>query len=239
MRNPLVRMVREAKEWLSRAEFPRNETVRSLRSQEFIEHNGVQLKNMHRSETELCDLIAALVVTRGYRSVLEIGTLFGFSALHIAEALDRTGGKLRTVDMRVAKRKWGTGEEVENIHELAIRLAKDANLEHRIDFVSGRSDVVMPRLVLDEHQYDIVFIDGSHSRYVVTLDVLNAINLLADGGVVVFDDVSENVALRDYNHGGPNSILAPFIASGQFHMLPLSYNTLLMQPARGMGSMGA
>lgn len=232
MRNPLIDIIKEAKIWLTATDYPLNETVRRLRTSTFIEHNGVKLKNMHRSETELCDLLAGLVVTQRYRSVLEIGTLFGFSTLHLAEALDGTGGMVRTVDMRVARRKWGTGEEVENIHELALRLAQESGLESRIEFISGRSDVVMPKLALDGHQFDLIFIDGSHSRYVVTLDVLNALNLLDDDGVIVFDDVSENVALRDYNYGGPNSILAPFIASGRFHMLPLSYNTLLMKPVR-------
>jgi predicted O-methyltransferase YrrM len=232
MQNPLVSIVNDAKAWLATADYPRNETVRRLRVSEFIEHDDVQLKNMHRSETDLCDLLAGLVVTRSCRSVLEIGTLFGFSTLHLAEALEGSGGKVSTIDMRVAKRKWGTGEYVENIHELALRLAKESGLQNRIEFVSGRSDVVMPKLVLKGEQFDLIFIDGSHSRFVVTLDVLNALNLLSDDGIVVFDDVSENVALRDYNHGGPNSILAPFIASGRFHMLPLSYNTLLMQPVR-------
>lgn len=230
MRNPLIEIVNSARTWLTTANFPANELVRRLRTSNFIEHNGAQLKNMHRSEVELCDLLAALVATRECRAVLEIGTLFGFSTLHIAEAIRMTGGRVRTVDMRVAKRKWGTGEEVENIHDLALRLAKESGLDPYIDFVSGRSDVVMPKLALEGHQFDLVFIDGSHSRYVVTLDVLNAINLLSEGGLIVFDDISENVALRDYNHGGPNSILAPFIASGCFHMLPLTYNTLLMQP---------
>lgn len=230
MPNPLVSIVAEAKAWLDERQYPRNATVRTLRATEYIDHNGARLKNMHRSETELCDLLAGIVVTRNCRSVLEIGTLFGFSTLHLADALEITGGRVKTIDMRVAKRKWGTGEDVENIHELALRLATESGLGSRIDFVSGRSDVLMPKLALEGQQFDLIFIDGSHSRYVVTLDVLNALNLLSDGGLIVFDDVSENVALREYNHGGPNSILAPFIASGRFHMLPLSYNTLLMQP---------
>ena len=67
MRNPLIDIIKEAKIWLTATDYPLNETVRRLRTSTFIEHNGVKLKNMHRSETELCDLLAGLVVTQRVR----------------------------------------------------------------------------------------------------------------------------------------------------------------------------
>lgn len=227
----LIKMFNASQNAIKKIDFPSNPTIIELRNSEYIRHNDVFLKNMHRSEVSLCDTIAGLIIFNKFKDILEIGTLFGFSTLHIAEALKiNGGGKISTIDIRIANRKWGTGEEVENIHELAIKLAAEAGLSEYINFISGRSDVEMPKLCFSENKFDLIFIDGSHSRYVVTLDLLNALNILKPGGLIIFDDISENVALREYNVGGPNSILGPFIASGRFHMLPLSYNTLLMQP---------
>lgn len=226
----LVEHVNAAREWVKDSEFPLNPVTRRLRSSDFIEHNGQKLKNAHRSEDQLCDVVSGLIATRGYREVLEIGTLFGYSTLHFAEAATFNGGGVTTIDMRVKSRKWITGESVEDIHEFAISSAQESGLESVITFISGRSDVVMPNLTIEQKRFDLIFIDGSHSKYIVTLDLINAFNLLSADGLIILDDISENAALREYNHGGPNTVLMHLIGSPNHVLLPLSYNTMIVKP---------
>jgi predicted O-methyltransferase YrrM len=83
-------------------------------------------------------------------------------------------------------------------------------------------------LVLEGREYDLVFIDGSHSRYTVTLDIINSVNLIRAGGIIVLDDVSEGIAVKDFHHGGPNSVLPALLASGRFDLISPSQNTMLV-----------
>lgn len=228
--NDLIDAVNVARHWCSKNGFPKNPVTRRLRSQEFIEHRGVKLKNAHRSANDLCDFLMGIIATQKYKRILEIGTLFGFSTLHLAEAAALNNGRVTTIDLRVRKRTWVTGETVEDIHELALKYADESDLAKRIVFMSGRSETILAQQVLDGERFDLVFIDGSHSKYVVILDLINALNLLTPNGLIVFDDVSQNVALREYNHGGPNSLLPDLLASQNFDMLALSYNTMVLRP---------
>ena len=228
--NALVDAVNESLRWVADHGFPRNPVTKRLRSSDFITHRGQKLRNAHRSSDALCDILAGLTATQRYANVLEIGTLFGYSALHLGEAASGHGGHVTSIDLRVKRRKWVTGEFVEDIHELAIANVEEADLTGFITLMSGRSDVLMPQLTLAKRSFDLIFIDGSHSSHIVVLDVINALNLISERGVIILDDVSENVALRPHTHGGPNQVLMHLVGGQRFWMLPLSYNTLLLQP---------
>jgi predicted O-methyltransferase YrrM len=222
----------QATQWLEKNRFPTNDLTLQLRRTRKFEHNGVSLDTGHRMADKMCDLIGGLIRSAGFKRGLEIGTLFGFSTLHLAEALQANGGNLTTVDLRVAKRRWHSGQEVENIHLAAERFIADAGYKSCVRFLAGDSTNVLPSLFLDGESFDFVLIDGSHSRYVVTLDFLNARNLITDDGIIIMDDISEGIAVKDFHHGGPNSILPALYARGEFEMLPISGNVMLLQKAR-------
>lgn len=227
MSNPLVQILKESKEWIAANKFPENKTTRTLRQEKSFVHQGVRLGTLHRTLDQLCDLMAGVIVTRSMKRVLEIGTLFAYSTLHLAEATSKVvgGGTVDTIDYRLPKRKWATGEEVVNIHEAALKFTNEAGYDDVIKFHSGRSDALMPEMVDDGRKFDLIFIDGSHSKYVVALDVINSINLLEDGGLIFMDDIGENIATK--NNGGPNEVVLSLLASGQFDILPISANTLV------------
>lgn len=45
-------------------------------------------------------------------------------------------------------------------------------------------------LLFENHKkYNLIWIDGSHSYPVVTIDIVNALNLIDDGGVILCDDI--------------------------------------------------
>jgi predicted O-methyltransferase YrrM len=230
MLDDMIDRVETARAWLSNNSFPENEVTRRMRASKHFEHDGQMLLTAHRTPDTLCDLMCAWGITNGYTSYLEIGTLFGYSTLHFAESAKRTGGRLATVDLRLHERVWHTGETVRDIHTAAEKFIREAGLDDVVDFHEGRSEAVLSQFVLERRSFDLIFIDGSHSRFVVTLDVLNALNLISDNGVIFMDDISESIAVKDTFHGGPNSILPAFIASGRFDIIMPTPATLAMRP---------
>ena len=226
----LVLKIRQAKKWCGDNDFPSNKLTRELRVAQFFEHMGQMVPNVHRSSNELCDSIVGCIMTLKLKKVLEIGTLFGYSTLHLAEAAAMVGGHVVTVDLRVSERKWQNGEVVKDIHLAAEKNIQNAGFGKVVTFMAGRSEQILSQLVLAGEQFDLIFIDGSHSRYVVTLDLLNSINLISPGGLIFLDDISEGIAVKDFHHGGPNSIIPPLIAAGRFDILLLSSNTMVLRP---------
>lgn len=208
-------------------DYSKNKFLLDFRSQKYFMHKGQKLPKVHSTVNKLLDVMVSMILVEGSKRVLEIGTLYGYSTLHFAYALSQTGGTVDTVDLRVPKRKWHDGQIVENIHESALHFAEESQLRDIINFHSGSSTEILPDMVFnDGPQYDLIFIDGSHSRYVVTLDLLNSINLLSKDGIIFFDDVSEGIAVKDFHHGGPNSILPSLI--GKFGIVPFTGNTLAL-----------
>lgn len=228
MHRNLVRDIKNAREWLVHNKFPRNSYTLNMRNSKTIDHFGQILPNAHRSSNDLCDLISATIVINKLKSLLEIGTLFGYSTLHLAEAASYVDGHLDSVDLRVSERKWMNGEIVKDIHLSAEKNIKDSGFSDQVTLWSGRSDSILSQFVMEGRSYDLIFIDGSHSRYVVTLDLLNSLNLISEKGFIFMDDISEGIAVKDFHHGGPNSILPSVIASGRFNIVTLSSNTLVL-----------
>lgn len=221
-----------AKTYLSTHRFPQNAVTAKLRKDRKFDHDGVTLDTSHRMADQICDLLSGLVLSHGFTRGLEIGTLFGYSTLHLAEAFQANGGTLTTVDLQQRTRKWHTGQEVENIHLAAQRFIREAGFEGCVRFLSGDSTYVLPELFLASESYDFIVIDGSHSRYVVTLDFLNARNLITDVGMIAMDDISDGAAAKEFHHGGPNSIIPALYARGEFDMLPITGNFMLLRKHR-------
>jgi caffeoyl-CoA O-methyltransferase len=96
-------------------------------------------------------LISLLVKLAGARKVVEIGTLAGYSAIHIARSLPEDG-YLWTIEFEAAHAKVAR----ENIVA--------AGLEDRVEVVEGAAIEVLPGL--EEHgPFDAVFVDADKSGY--------------------------------------------------------------------------
>lgn len=229
---PEVQAIRTALDWAEQTAFPANPVARRLRQAEHIEHDGAMLPNLHRTPDRIADLMGGLIATRGCRSILEVGTLLGYSAIHLAEAAG-PDGHVDSVDIRKPERTWGSGDVVRDLHLTTLRLIEESGLASRITLHAGNSADLLPEMVMAGRSFEFVYIDGDHRRSAVTLDFINAVNLLAPGGIIVLDDIDSNIAVNPSSQGGPNSILPALWASGRFHLVPVSYRVLVAFDATG------
>ena len=105
------------------------------------------------------------------KTILEIGTYTGYSALCLAEGLQKNG-TLHTIDKN------------EELEDLQKRYFKKSNHHTQIKQYIGNALDIIPKIDL---KFDLVFIDADKSNY------LNYYNLIIDkmnkGGVILSDNV--------------------------------------------------
>ncbi|WKZ58766.1 MAG: O-methyltransferase [Cyclobacteriaceae bacterium] len=105
------------------------------------------------------------------KSILEIGTYTGYSAICLAEGL-APGGKLITID---------SNEELEDTVRSYI---KEAGLEQTIDYRIGNALELVPKLT---GPFDLVFIDADKENYHRYYDFV--FKLVPLGGYILADNV--------------------------------------------------
>lgn len=106
------------------------------------------------------------------KSVLEIGSFVGVSAMYMASALPADG-------------KVVTLEKFDHFAEIAQRNIDKNGLSDRIELICADALEVLPDVVRDR-SFDFVFIDGNKERYA---DYLAAVkDSVSRGGIVVVDD---------------------------------------------------
>ena len=120
-----------------------------LRVRGFLEKNRYRWRDMNVSETD-GQILYELVLKHGYRRALEIGTSTGHSAIWIAWALSKTGGKLITVEID------------EGRYRQALANFKEAGLEGYIEARLGDAHEIVPAL---PGPFDFVFCDADKEWY--------------------------------------------------------------------------
>jgi predicted O-methyltransferase YrrM len=130
-----------------------------------------------------------LVRVSGARSVLEIGTLGGYSTIWMARALPE-GGQIVTLEFDPHHAKTAT----ENI--------RNAGLLDRVEILVGRAIDSLPTL---EHSgaapFDLIFIDADKESYPEYLEW--ALKLSRVGTVIVADNVVRDGKVADANCNDP------------------------------------
>ncbi|MFD9407387.1 O-methyltransferase [Streptomyces sp. NPDC059989] len=132
-------------------------------------------------------LLHLLARIRGARSILEIGTLGGYSTIWLARALPE-GGRLVTleVDDRCA--------------DVAAANIARAGLDHVVDIRRGRAVDVLPGLT-DIAPFDLVFIDADKPSNPQYLEW--ALRLTRPGSVIIGDNVVRDGAVVDGTSSDP------------------------------------
>ena len=127
-------------------------------------------------------IITEIIKKYNPKTVLEIGTLYGYSAILMANILPE-GGKVVTIELNKTNAN------------IARKNMADAGLSDKIDIVDGNALEVIPKLDL---KYDLLFLDAAKDEYLKYLKLVENKNL-KKGSIVVADnvEVSKNEML-DY-----------------------------------------
>ncbi|MFV0345088.1 MAG: O-methyltransferase [Bacteroidales bacterium] len=105
------------------------------------------------------------------KNILEIGTFTGYSALCLAEGLQKDG-RLTSIEIN------------DEIAELASEFISKSKFKEQINIIVGDAIVEIPKL---QDTFQLVFIDGNKRDYSAYYDM--AFPLLDKGGVILADNV--------------------------------------------------
>ncbi|HEX7208170.1 MAG TPA: class I SAM-dependent methyltransferase, partial [Nitrososphaeraceae archaeon] len=127
-------------------------------------------------------IITEIIKKYNPKTVLEIGTLYGYSAILMANILPE-GGKVVTIELNKTNAN------------IARKNMADAGLSDKIDIAVGNAIEVIPKLDLI---FDLLFLDAAKDEYIKYLKLAENKNL-KKGSIVVADnvEVSKNEML-DY-----------------------------------------
>jgi caffeoyl-CoA O-methyltransferase len=128
---------------------PDKDAALDARVRSFLESHAHDWHDMNVPETD-GRLLHDLVLKNHYKRALEIGTSTGRSAIWIAWALSKTGGRLITVEID------------ESRHKKALRNFEEAGLSGYIDARLGDAHEVVPALA---GPFDFVFNDADKDWY--------------------------------------------------------------------------
>jgi predicted O-methyltransferase YrrM len=134
-----------------------------------------------------CDTFSRIFNRTDPLRILEIGSWEGRSTLFLLTYF--TQGHLTAVDT------WGGSDEhqynaMQDLRDLEVRF--DANLAPcvaRLTKRKGSSLHVLPQLVDEQQEFDVIYVDGSHFADDVLADGIAAWRLLKQGGILIFDDL--------------------------------------------------
>ncbi len=131
--------------------FPQADTTERLdeKVKNFLENHRYRWRNMNVSEED-GKVLYDLVIKNNYTKALEIGTSTGHSAIWIAWALSKTGGKLITIEIN----EWRYRQALENFEA--------AGLSDYIDARLADAHELVPKL---EGPFDFVFCDADKNWY--------------------------------------------------------------------------
>ena len=131
------------------AQFPEIENELDKKIKSFLEYNSDSWRDMNVPLTD-GKILYDIIIKNNYKNAVEIGTSTGHSAIWIAWALSKTGGKLITV-------------EIDKDRFLQAKANfKKAGVTHLIDARLDDAHELIPSL---EEKYDFVFSDADKQWY--------------------------------------------------------------------------
>jgi predicted O-methyltransferase YrrM len=118
------------------------------------------------------------------KNILEIGTLYGYSAILMAAAVLPSDGKVVTIELD------------KSIADIARKNIAAAELSDRIDVRAGNALQVISKL---DFEFDLLFLDAAKNEYLKYLKLAEKKKSLKEGAIIVADnvEVSKN-DMQDY-----------------------------------------
>ncbi|MBU1378338.1 MAG: O-methyltransferase [Alphaproteobacteria bacterium] len=148
-------------------------------------------------------LLYMLARSRGARAIVEFGTSFGISTLHLAAALrDNGGGRLITSEFEPSK---------------VARARENLTAGGLIDLVEIREGDALQTLASDlPERIDLVLLDGAKGLYPDVLDLLES--RLAPGALIVADNADYSPDYLARVRGTAGYLSTPFGAEVELSM---------------------
>jgi predicted O-methyltransferase YrrM len=149
-----------------------------------MKRENVRNMNVSASEGKLLQVLALAI---GAKRILEIGTLGGYSGIHLARALPE-GGKLITL-------------EIDPHHaEVARRNLGRAGVAQKVDIRIGPASETLEQLAqAGEPLFDLIFIDADKDGY--TEYLRQSLPLLRVGGLLLADNTLPGAVLTQGDSG--------------------------------------
>jgi cephalosporin hydroxylase len=119
------------------------------------------------------------------RHTLEVGMAFGgstvvFAAMH--RSANPMGRRMHIAIDPFQSTVW------DSVGRLKLEKAQLADF---VEVIEDRSCIVLPRLMADGRQFEMIYIDGSHLFEDVFIDAYFCMRLLGVGGYLLFDDSTD------------------------------------------------
>ena len=128
-------------------------------------------------------IISAIIQKYKPTTILEIGTLHGYSAiLMAADLLPVNDDNNNKIDEKLV-----TIEIDKNLTNIAKKNIDNAGLSNKIEVICGNALDVIPTLA--GYKFDLIFLDAVKNEYLQYLRLIEAKDLLKEGAIVVADNV--------------------------------------------------
>jgi predicted O-methyltransferase YrrM len=121
-------------------------------------------------QPEVAKLLEVITKINQTKSILEVGTAIGYSAIIFTKAMG--DGKLTSIERR------------SDMVEIARKNIEIAGLKDQIEIIEGCAEEILPNI---EGKFDLIFLDAAKGQYMKFLS--SSINLLKKGGILVSDNV--------------------------------------------------
>jgi predicted O-methyltransferase YrrM len=132
-------------------------------------------------------ILAKIIRKHKAKTALEIGTLFGYSAILIASLLPNDGSRKKAVVTTI--------EIDKKIASVAMKNVQKAGLSDKIDIMIGDAIETIPKL---DQKFDLLFLDAAKDEYLRYLKLAEQKNL-HKGSIVVADNVGvSEMQMLDY-----------------------------------------
>jgi predicted O-methyltransferase YrrM len=129
-------------------------------------------------------IIADIIREHKPKRILEIGSLYGYSAILMANVMsdydddddDDYGDEFKVVTVEIDK----------NNGDIAKINIKDAELSDKIDLITGDALEVIPKL---HYKFDLLFLDAAKDQYLQYLRIAEESNIIKKDAIIIADNV--------------------------------------------------
>lgn len=128
--------------------------------------------------------LSNLVKLKKASNILELGTSNGYSTLHLAKNLDKTG-KITTIEIE------------EERFELAKKNFKEVGINEQICQIKGEIVEILENKKLKE-KFDLIFIDAAHKEYEKILNLIIEQNIALENAIIIFDNVISHKYMDEF-----------------------------------------